>query len=108
MTHILAACRYVLEATFSDHSMLRANRWETITAKVLTGGTATIQVMFGMSSNDSGGTGKAWFDNFILNGIVRQVVTVPDCSGLRTCAGRYVSERSLFQRTMFLTNSFFG
>jgi hypothetical protein len=31
-------------------------------------GTQSMQVMFGMSSNDAGGQGKVWFDNFILNG----------------------------------------
>ena len=42
---------YILEATATDHSMLRPDRWETITATVTTGGTATIQVIFGLSSN---------------------------------------------------------
>jgi hypothetical protein len=34
-----------------------------------------MQVLFGMSSNDAGGQGKVWFDNFILNGAQRYPTT---------------------------------
>ena len=80
---------YVLEATASDHSMLRPDRWESIHASIPTDGTATLQVLFGMSSNDAGGEGRAWFDNFVLNAVARAVVVAPDCSAIASCAGRY-------------------
>ena len=79
---------YVLEATASDHSMLRSDRWQTIEGTIPTHGTATMQVFFGVSGDEGGGE-RAFFDNFIVSARLRQLVEPPDCSHIAGCTGRY-------------------